>query len=1054
MPVANSKDQLGSDEGISLYGHLGVLEQVVNPTLVNCGRGFCFGLEYFNGSMVVYFNSKLYGKLLCLDRGRILMSAKFNKRSSAVYMVKIIVVVILVFSLILSPYGSLFSEPRRAEASTQSVTQITTGPYSQNQPAIYGNRIVYADHREASRIYMYDLTTQQETQITFSPGSQGYPRIYEDKIVYMNNQDEVTSIWLYDISTNEHTCLATNNVFFPKIYGDKIAYLATGPTWFDNMRILVYDLETGETEQAAFINYQEQHPTFNIWEDIVVWDENRDGQWSIYWCNLTEKVEKKIDTSGLPPKFRYLQFYQVDHRPDIDDGKVVWERQVRGWNYQSVLPAGWISDIYMYDLQTGRITQITDEGPNILLSFHPGGPSRPRIFGDKIIHHDYGYGQWSAYSLSKNVTIKNAAYTSEWGDAAIFGDKVVYERRVYEGPMRSRLDIYMTDLSALNWDDFTYTHMWSVQSTLDRALGIFSEKSSSVGIGKNKAESTLLEFTQQQKRGLSFGLDVGFGINPMLNAKVYEIKGEAGVVNLEGEKYSYPNLADKEQQRALAALSFVKLANAADITSPWILDLIGALKPEPNLLIGDGYSKYRTESMSGAGFSAEAGSRLKADVRIGFNDMSFSEAIMGLPEVASTIVNINQVFSRHEYPQQREYSYKGMLSSNYLNEDTIKRVLGAAPDNSDISTSLLALCSVLGFNGYNNFEQEIVYKEGSTTADRIVFRFYISPHDYVEFTIRGSKDLEKIKQESEYFTSVISVAKNLHDKGRAALLLYAVPVEFGKLLAKAEAAGITIERREYSTITRTDVSRELGIDFSAGLRIALKSGISFYERVKYLSAIGIQGEHITRYGDPVISLEKSLSSLWAEIFGDLWDYLEGVISVIERTIDTAEWFIETSHTSLFGSAMSVSEPIEISLATINEQSDSIDILGSSLFAAKSIAVLEPAAKKIYRGLTMVGGTTLIQPIDYRLNIPATLTLAYTDAQAEGLDKNSFAIFRYDEEHNRWQKMTSVTDPGNNKVSAQIIVLGTYTIGVDQSPPVITIITPEDKSHINTTALNI
>ena len=70
------------------------------------------------------------------------------------------------------------------ELSTKKETQITTSG-SADYPAIYGNRIVYADDRKGnSDIYMYDLSTKKETQITSSPDNQVSPAIYGNRILW------------------------------------------------------------------------------------------------------------------------------------------------------------------------------------------------------------------------------------------------------------------------------------------------------------------------------------------------------------------------------------------------------------------------------------------------------------------------------------------------------------------------------------------------------------------------------------------------------------------------------------------------------------------------------------------------------------------------------------------------------------------------------------------------------------------------------------------------------------------------------------------------------
>ena len=51
--------------------------------------------------------------------------------------------------------------------ASSSETRITNNPSTQQSPAIYGNRMVYADNRDGNwDIYVYDLTTKTEKKLT------------------------------------------------------------------------------------------------------------------------------------------------------------------------------------------------------------------------------------------------------------------------------------------------------------------------------------------------------------------------------------------------------------------------------------------------------------------------------------------------------------------------------------------------------------------------------------------------------------------------------------------------------------------------------------------------------------------------------------------------------------------------------------------------------------------------------------------------------------------------------------------------------------------------
>ena len=78
--------------------------------------------------------------------------------------------------------GDQYSDIYLYNFSTTTENQITANGKVHN-PAIYGDRIVWADSRSKdSNVYMYDIFTSKETQISIS-GKAYYPAIYGDKIV-------------------------------------------------------------------------------------------------------------------------------------------------------------------------------------------------------------------------------------------------------------------------------------------------------------------------------------------------------------------------------------------------------------------------------------------------------------------------------------------------------------------------------------------------------------------------------------------------------------------------------------------------------------------------------------------------------------------------------------------------------------------------------------------------------------------------------------------------------------------------------------------------------
>ncbi|MDY0129321.1 MAG: PKD domain-containing protein [Methanosarcina vacuolata] len=145
------------------------------------------------------------------------------------------------------------------DLSTKKETRITTSG-SAGKPAIYGNRIVWADERSGNAdIYMYDLSTKKETQITSSPDWQRSPAIYENMIVWEDDGGdddgwENHGIYMYDISTNQKMKIsAKGSAYQPAIYGNKIVW-QYGEGYSENSDVYMATIEVSQPKRpvAAF----------------------------------------------------------------------------------------------------------------------------------------------------------------------------------------------------------------------------------------------------------------------------------------------------------------------------------------------------------------------------------------------------------------------------------------------------------------------------------------------------------------------------------------------------------------------------------------------------------------------------------------------------------------------------------------------------------------------------------------------------------------------------------------------------------------------------------
>ncbi len=253
--------------------------------------------------------------------------------------------------------------------------QITTNPADQVRPDIYDNIIVWQDNRSGTwnwDIYFYDLSTQEgPQQVTGNDTAAQYDAaIYGDKIVWVDKDGDSYHIYLYDISSGaapQKVSTTSATKYKPDIYGDKVVWSEEISS--DNYDIFLYDISTGgEPQQITFDSTSQTEGS--IYENIIVWTDARNGNQNrdIYMYDLSNgsnPVQITTDTADQT-------------RPVIYGDKIVW-KDMRNSN----------SDIYMYDLTTEEEVQIT---------INSDSQQFPVIYDDLIVWEDMRNGNWDIYA--------------------------------------------------------------------------------------------------------------------------------------------------------------------------------------------------------------------------------------------------------------------------------------------------------------------------------------------------------------------------------------------------------------------------------------------------------------------------------------------------------------------------------------------------------------------------------------------------------------------------------------------------------------------------------
>ncbi|MGA1823703.1 MAG: Ig-like domain-containing protein [bacterium] len=156
---------------------------------------------------------------------------------------------------------------------------------------------------------------------------------------------------------------------------------------------------------------EQTHP--DIEGDIILWQDNRGGDWDIYLYDQALQMER-----NLTP-------YEGDQTyPAADDQRIVWQ-DTRGGN----------QDIYCYN-------RVTDQ--ELVIADHPSSQIKPAIAGDWIAWQDNRYGNWDIYVYNVQ-TQQTQAITHD--TAHQINPSISNQIIVWEDYRHGAGEIYLYDLS-------------------------------------------------------------------------------------------------------------------------------------------------------------------------------------------------------------------------------------------------------------------------------------------------------------------------------------------------------------------------------------------------------------------------------------------------------------------------------------------------------------------------------------------------------------------------------------------------------------------------------
>jgi len=256
-------------------------------------------------------------------------------------------------------------------------------------------------------------------------------------------------------------------------------------------------------------------------------------------------------------------------------------------------------------------------------------------------------------------------------------------------------------------------------------------------------------------------------------------------------------------------------------------------------------------------------------------------------------------------------------------------------------------------------------------------------------------------------------------------------------------------------LTIEDPATGVGIGIGLGLEVeGLRNLIR--ERGVYLNGIPYVTESYSP-DDYVARPGQSWRALAANALGGLWLLVRDAFSWVGHQVTSGMgWVIGTVSRTVDGFVQGGAQVIAAPGTQLYAQSPSsqnvaigqtdpitvtsIGWVPGSLAGADALGLRSALTAVSGEGFA-VGGIYEFQPHTLTFSPAATLVITYTDEAVTGVDETLIELFRWKGEGNYWQPIPAISDPAHNVFTATITQLGTFALGYDATPPLITILEP-------------
>jgi len=317
------------------------------------------------------------------------------------------------------------------------------------------------------------------------------------------------------------------------------------------------------------------------------------------------------------------------------------------------------------------------------------------------------------------------------------------------------------------------------------------------------------------------------------------------------------------------------------------------------------------------------------------------------------------------------------------------------------------------------------------------------------FTVEGS-DLETALQRVRNLTGLLAAAKALPTRGLivgSSAVLQEVNAYLGSIpLSRYEVVVTT--KRQLTTVQKFgptgafEASLGMGVELAYGREIVIERG--------YGTLVGLYPTEV--YPDRVYGSQpgKTIWDLLNNAAEGAWlivrDAVNGVaravgqgvgwtVDILAKTQDNVvrggAWLLGGSSTT-YATAQPVAGPLVVTDALTVTATSWVPQAGSALNSRLLSASAETFA---------IGGVYQFEPYTLTLTPPATLVLTYTQEAVGTANPTQFKLYRWRPEENSWQPLNAIHDTVARAMTTTIGQLGTFVIGYDNAPPVVTLLQP-------------